>query len=187
MKKVKEKIIETSRVLFCQQGVQSTSINDILLASGTGKGQFYYYFESKNELCLEVIKEHIEHWEIDCFQAILEVDENPKQQIKKMLDWIYDSHKDQLVHYGCPIGNLIAELATSDEADRGLLNQWLQRWQDLLAGLMIRMQNITENEALIKAQGLIAQIQGSILLLKVRQDIDFLKINFQQIEKELAL
>ena len=40
----KEKIIESSKKLFCQRGYASTSIRDILEDSGTGKGQLYHYY-----------------------------------------------------------------------------------------------------------------------------------------------
>ncbi len=47
------KIIQSAFDLFHNQGVNATSIDEILESSGTGKSQFYYYFESKDALVHE--------------------------------------------------------------------------------------------------------------------------------------
>src|SRR5262245_35555987 len=41
------RILRAAADLFHKQGVASTSPEDVMQASETGKGQFYYYFESK--------------------------------------------------------------------------------------------------------------------------------------------
>ena len=50
------RIVETARELFHKNGVRATSIDQILEASGTGKSQFYHYFNSKEDIVHEVLK-----------------------------------------------------------------------------------------------------------------------------------
>jgi TetR/AcrR family transcriptional repressor of nem operon len=47
----KSRIIQAARTLFSTHGCQSTTIMDIITASGLTKGGFYHYFKSKEELC----------------------------------------------------------------------------------------------------------------------------------------
>jgi len=46
----KGKIISAAWKLFHDQGFDATTIEDIVLESGTSKGSFYHYFESKDAL-----------------------------------------------------------------------------------------------------------------------------------------
>ena len=54
MNERKQHVIKISHQLFIEKGFHSTSIQDILEASGISKGTFYNYFSSKNELFKEV-------------------------------------------------------------------------------------------------------------------------------------
>jgi TetR/AcrR family transcriptional repressor of nem operon len=51
----KMRIIQAARTLFSTHGCQSTSIVDIITASGITKGGFYHYFKSKENLCAALI------------------------------------------------------------------------------------------------------------------------------------
>ena len=50
----KQEILTVSEELFCRQGYQETSVQDILDILGTSKGSFYHHFESKGQV-LEVL------------------------------------------------------------------------------------------------------------------------------------
>jgi AcrR family transcriptional regulator len=54
------RIIRAAADLFHKQGVRATSPDQIIEASGTGKGQFYHYFKSKEGLVHEVLHSHLE-------------------------------------------------------------------------------------------------------------------------------
>lgn len=46
----KKKIVSAAWRLFYEQGYDSTTIEDIVLESGTSRGSFYHYFEGKDAL-----------------------------------------------------------------------------------------------------------------------------------------
>ena len=46
----KGKIVSAAWKLFYEQGYDRTTVDDIVEASGTSKGSFYHYFESKESL-----------------------------------------------------------------------------------------------------------------------------------------
>jgi AcrR family transcriptional regulator len=52
----KEEIVEIAGQLFDKLGYESTSMSKIAQALGSGKASLYYYFKSKEELLLNVLK-----------------------------------------------------------------------------------------------------------------------------------
>ncbi|MDQ0350742.1 AcrR family transcriptional regulator [Alkalibacillus filiformis] len=50
MSHLKDKIIQSSLVLFSEKGFHGVSVKDIVEYCGTSKGGFYHYFNSKDEL-----------------------------------------------------------------------------------------------------------------------------------------
>ena len=48
-------ILDISENLFATQGYEKTTVNDILDGVGIGKGTFYHYFKSKEEVMYAVI------------------------------------------------------------------------------------------------------------------------------------
>ena len=185
--KTKEKILEATQDLMYKKGYHETSIRDILAASDTGKGQFYYYFSSKKEVCLAVIHAHMDVWQTELFEDILNAGKQPEEALEEMLDWIFADHETQITYHGCPVGNLIIELSTVDEEYRLLLLELVNQWvkytkQNILA---LSEEKLSDEEADRQAKALIAEIQGSILLLKVTQDLSLLRQNFQLIKERL--
>lgn len=59
----KKRIVEAARMLFAQKGYKATSIEDIVSATGSSKGNLYYHFKSKEGLFLYLIDEWDREWE----------------------------------------------------------------------------------------------------------------------------
>jgi AcrR family transcriptional regulator len=56
----RERIIDNATELFAAKGYHGTTIDEIVQATGIAKGTFYIYFDSKEELLVEVIKRLID-------------------------------------------------------------------------------------------------------------------------------
>ncbi|MCG7377907.1 TetR/AcrR family transcriptional regulator [Paenibacillus sp. ACRSA] len=59
----KKKLADASRALFIQKGYKATSIEDIVAATGSSKGNIYYHFKSKEGLFLYLIDEWDREWD----------------------------------------------------------------------------------------------------------------------------
>ena len=59
----KKKIAEAARSLFVQKGYKATSIEDIVDATGSSKGNIYYHFKSKEGLFLHLLDEWDQEWD----------------------------------------------------------------------------------------------------------------------------
>ena len=82
--KTRQKLIEVARDLFAHQGLESTTMNDIALASGRGRRTLYTYFRSKEEIYYAVIEE-----ELGMLSAKLDevaaMDVEPEQKIQALV------------------------------------------------------------------------------------------------------
>ncbi|GIO52481.1 MULTISPECIES: TetR/AcrR family transcriptional regulator [Paenibacillus] len=61
----KRKIADAARTLFVQKGYKATSIEDIVAATGSSKGNIYYHFKSKEGLFLHLLEEWDREWELN--------------------------------------------------------------------------------------------------------------------------
>jgi AcrR family transcriptional regulator len=52
----REQLLRTAATLFAERGYHPTSVADIVGALGVGKGVFYWYFTSKDELLAEILR-----------------------------------------------------------------------------------------------------------------------------------
>ncbi len=56
-KERREQLMEFAAARFAEQGYHPTSVTEIVSGLGVGKGVFYWYFDSKEQLFLEILKE----------------------------------------------------------------------------------------------------------------------------------
>ncbi|MFE5318854.1 TetR/AcrR family transcriptional regulator [Paenibacillus sp. NPDC056579] len=59
----KKRVADAARGLFGQKGYKATSIEDIVEATGSSKGNIYYHFKSKEGLFLYLLDEWDREWE----------------------------------------------------------------------------------------------------------------------------
>ena len=185
----REEIIEIATSIVHSKGYESTSINDILHAAQIGKGQFYHYFSSKEEMGLAIVDHCFEKWNQRVIKDILESDKEPKVKINLMLECAVQRHKDNGSKCGCFFGNLAIELSEHNEVFREKLNRVFELW---INHLEIILNEIMEHEDLpIKtdshtlAQVIVSMLEGGILLMKNRQDIQVL-VNVAHVIKKMV-
>ncbi|BDZ67717.1 TetR/AcrR family transcriptional regulator [Methanobacterium ferruginis] len=81
----KSRIMETTFKLFLKKGIVDVSLSDIIKAADITTGGFYYHFDSKDTLLVEVIKKYI----FDYFNSTIEYVRNsegtPKEKIESVI------------------------------------------------------------------------------------------------------
>ena len=163
----------SAAALIHERGVAGTSVDDILAHSGAGKSQFYYYFETKADLVLDVLRHDLE--------ITLRAQEPHLRRlsswkgIKGWLDAIADLHERQDLFGGCRIGSLAVEMAERDEGFRLALAEAFSQWESYLAAGLVTMRARgalrpdAAPEAL--AETTMAAIQGGYVLSTTKKDI----------------
>ena len=89
--KTKARVLETARQLINEKGFCSTSINDIIQATGVKKGNLYFHFPSKEELSLAILEEA--NKEFATFLSRSLQGERPLDRLSKFLDAVFEKHR----------------------------------------------------------------------------------------------
>ncbi|MDH5185362.1 MAG: TetR/AcrR family transcriptional regulator [Gammaproteobacteria bacterium] len=160
------KILQAAADLFYQRGYNNTSFSDVAMASGVPKGNFYYYFKSKDELLGAVIgmrkswlSQLISEWEAEHTE--------PKDRLRLIVRLMQDNSVASS-RYGCPVGSLNVELVKNDEEKRQLsrsLFDLLLSWSEKQFLAMGK-----GSMAKLLAIHLMAMAQGGIMISSIYQD-----------------
>src|SRR5215468_9043414 len=130
----RDQILDAASRLIHLQGYQSTSLDDVLTESGVGKGNFYYYFKSKEELGYAIIDRVTEGLIQRTLEPVLgNPSEDPVAQIHAFLDRVLDNQRQRNCVGGCPVGNLASELSDVHEGFRQRLAGIFAEWRATLA------------------------------------------------------
>jgi AcrR family transcriptional regulator len=165
------RIIQAAANLFHKQGVHLTSPDQIIEASGTGKGQFYYYFKNKEGLVHEVLQNHLEM--IKTNQAPVSYNVNSWQELEQCFLMHIELQKSFDMTRGCPIGTVGNEVTEHDELIRQDVSLIFEVIKNKFAAFFIKEKakgNLSDdaNEEQL-ATFCIATLQGAMLLGKVQR------------------
>jgi TetR/AcrR family transcriptional repressor of nem operon len=188
---VKEQILEVATGLMAAQGYHRTSLDDVLRESGAGKGNFYHYFHSKEDLGYAILDRLLGRFEARTLTPIFgDGTRDPLSQVDAFLDGILATQRARNCVGGCPIGNLATELADAHEGFRQRLADGFERWRQCLAAALTRAQTLgalaPDVEPAALAHFLVASIEGAILLTKVQKDIRVMEHCVAELRRHLA-
>lgn len=69
----RQRILEAAVATFAAKGYNQTGVEDVVRASGTSKGAFYYHFAGKEQLFDELLRRFVERLTADLDHAIRDV------------------------------------------------------------------------------------------------------------------
>ncbi|MBO9522110.1 MAG: TetR/AcrR family transcriptional regulator [Nocardioidaceae bacterium] len=166
-------IVSAAADLMYVQGVEATTIDDVLTASGASKSQLYHHFDSKDALVRAVVEQVGERVIEREREALGKV--STLRGLRRWRDALVRSNALRHGAYGCALGSLASEVADHDALARQSLSRLFAEWQDLLAGALSRLQDggALPPEASTDglATGLMAAVQGGYLLAQTAQDV----------------
>ena len=105
---VKQHVVEAADQLFYQKGYNLTSFSDIAVASKVPRGNLNYYFSTKSEVLVAVIRYRVNEMQ----QMLSNWEREYKSPLERLQRYaqIVSSVKKDVIHYGCPMGTLNSEL-----------------------------------------------------------------------------
>lgn len=170
-KVTKGRILELAAELMYERGVNATSIEDILTASGTGKSQLYHYFSSKEELVAEVLRHQLQ--QVVQQQSLFHLD--TWEGISAWFQAMVDMQQDRRSYRGCPLGSIVSEVVDQGEPLRSQAADAFTRWESALVEGLRTMQarGLLRDDAdpYVLAESTIAVLQGGYLLASTKRDI----------------
>jgi len=173
----RQRIIDAADNLFYKRGYNQTSFQDISDATGIPRGNFYYYFKTKDEILDAVVSSRIASLSVMLNQCESETDDARERLL--MFSNMLEFKRDDVIESGCPIGSLSSELAKDDaelhEISRQafvLLRDWIKH--------QFRSLGLANADDL--AMDLLAKIQGVTVLACAFKDAAFIKRSHNEIK-----
>jgi len=187
-----DQILDVATGLIHVQGYHCTSLDDVLRESGVGKGNFYYYFKSKEDLGYAIIDRVIEGFIERTLQpTFADSSADPIPQIHAFLDRVLDNLRQRNCVGGCPMGNLASELSDVHEGFRqrlaSIFIEWRARLTEALSRGQARGRVRPECQPAAVAEFLVAALEGAILLAKVTKDISVMEKCVEELRRHLTL
>jgi TetR/AcrR family transcriptional repressor of nem operon len=188
----REAILAAAMELMHVRGYQSTSLDDVLRESGVGKGNFYHYFRSKEDLGYAILDQLVTGFHQRTLEpCFAEADGSRLGQIRCFLDRVLEAQRHSKCVGGCFMGNLACELSDVHEGFRARLASVFTAWRARLTRALVEAQARGEVVAACRPEPvghfLVAGLEGAILLTKVSKDIGVLDQCVSELKRYLTL
>ena len=188
----RDQILDAAARLIHLRGYHGTSLDDVLRESGVGKGNFYYYFRSKEDLGFAIIDRVVERFlERTLEPAFDDLTADPLDQVRAFLDRLLEVQRQRNCVGGCPMGNLASELSDVHEGFRQRLVDIFERWRVMLAATLERGRESgrlrADLDAASAAGFVVAALEGAILMAKVTKDISVMEKSVAELKRHLTL
>jgi AcrR family transcriptional regulator len=128
----KDRLTFTAMRLFAEKGYESTSVSDILKAAGANSGSLYYFFQTKQELLMEVLRRYRDGIGPMLLAPAWEGVADPVERVFALLAQYRRALTQSDCTYGCPIGNLALELHEPDPPVRDLISINFDGWVEAI-------------------------------------------------------
>jgi len=187
--RTREKILAEARLLFKQKGFGATTINDLLDASGTTKGNLYFHFADKEAVALEVLRR-----EQQSFYGFLEqvfsgrpaaagLDHFFRQALEK--------HRQQGFVGGCLFGNTALEASDTAPLFAGLVRdvfaEWIRVFEERIAAAQVTEEIRTDILPGDLAEMAVATIEGGIMQSRLQKSAVPLQRSLETLRRVLEL
>lgn len=171
--KTRERIVTAAADLMYVRGVGATTLDEVLAASGVSKSQLYRHFAGKDEVVRAVV---------DLMgERVIERERNALSHVSTMAglrrwrDALVQNNALRHGAYGCALGSIASEVADHDDVARRALLALFAEWQELLSGVLRRLQEggVLPPEAPVDqlATGLMGALQGGYVLAQTARDV----------------
>lgn len=172
----RDRIVNAADHLFYIHGYNQTSFSDIANEAGVPRGNFYYYFKTKDDILQAVLD-----FRTDLVSQMLSncdaCSEDPHQQLLYLVE-VLIREEENVIRYGCPMGTLNSELSKSSATLQQRAAGLFQQIRDWINSKLILLGFKDHADAL--ALELLARLQGTTVIANVFHDREFLKKSVQQ-------
>lgn len=149
----KDKVIEDALRLFQQKGYEATSIRDLVNHLGVSSSSLYSTFGDKDAIFMLALERHSQI-ELQGIKQQLTAAAAPRTIIENLFDTLIE----QLVHEGFPSGSLTLKAATELSLRKPAVTAFLGRYFDALTALFTAFLN----EAAARGELILAQPTGDV-------------------------
>ena len=183
------KILDEARQLFKQKGFGATTINDLLAASGTTKGNLYFHFSDKQEVGLEVLRREQQSFYIFLEQAFS--GRSAAVGMDNFFTKALEKQCEQNFVGGCLFGNMALEASDTSprfaELVEEVFSEWIGRFEQQIALAQTTRQIRTDIPAGELAEFIVATIEGGIMQTRLQKSAAPLQHSLETLRRVLEL
>jgi TetR/AcrR family transcriptional repressor of nem operon len=172
----RQRILTAGAELFGARAYSSIGVAEICTQAGVPKGSFYYFFESKQALALEVVNEHWV-WQKGEWTRILTAPTGLVERLRQLFVATAAMQTAALEGTGsvagCLFGNLALEVSAHDDPLRKRVQEIFDEQIDIVERAIqdaVDADELTVADPRITAQSIVAQIEGLVLFAKLFND-----------------
>ena len=176
----RDEIIPKLGEVFREYGYEGTSLTEITKQTGLGKSSLYYFFPKGKSEMAEAVLNEIDRWfEGHVFMPLRESD-NPVTGISSMFKEVkrYFDSGNRI----CLVGAFALDNTRDQFSNK--IKGYFKEWVDAIT-LAIRQRCVTQNEAKILAEDVVAGIQGALVLARSQNDSKIFTRNLKGLEKRI--
>ena len=166
-----EQIIRDSIQVFRAKGYYRTKMSDLAKATGLTKGAFYHHFSNKEEVMRKALQTTANYFEYKVFSIAYEEGLSGKEKLEKMMEKSFKAFVSG--EGGCFFANTILETAHVEETFLSEISRFFNSWEK--AFTLIFAEKYKGKALAEVAQERIADIEGSIVLMQLHRDPNYLK------------
>ena len=178
MRDRRAQIVDAASTLIGQQGFQQTSVDQVIRVAGLcGKGHFYHYFKSKEELGYAVLSRQFERFTERGLAILREPMIDPLERLYLFIDAVVASHAERGCQGGSPFGSLATEMAEVHDGFRQRIEMMFERWAGQIEALLWELRPRFQDDVEIArlARFIIATLEGALLMSRVKREISVME------------
>lgn len=175
--------------LFAAKGYASTSIADILRASGAGSGSLYHFFPGKQDLLLAVLDAYHEGIEPMLLEPAWAGVDDPLDRVFALLAAYRNLLEASGCTYGCPIGNLALELHEPDPPVRERIEANFAAWTDAIEACFAAASDRLPADIAPRALATFALVtmEGGVMLARSRRSLEPFDVAVDQLRRHVDM
>ena len=125
------KVLESAMRVFCENGYEGTSLQDLEQAMGLNRTSIYNAFGNKRSIFNKVLACYVEAGR-QCWVAVLAEAPSAKKGIENMLNKAVDKHFDKENSGGCLVTLSALEKSQHDQLSQKMVEQAMHAFQDMI-------------------------------------------------------
>ncbi len=166
--------MKAAQELILAKGFEGVSVDEMCQSARLTKGSFFHYFDSKDDLGLELLTRYCEsagQGFAECCSSAVEKD--PLKRVYKLLDYM-EARAKEMGGCGCLLGSMSQEMSDSNQKVRALADKAFAAMSGAIARDLAEAKKKYAPKASFHpaelADQLVSLMQGGALLAKVRKD-----------------
>lgn len=174
----RQRILQAASDLMLNKGFTRTKLDEVLEKSKVRKGNFYYYFASKDELGLAVLKETAAPIVNGWLTQLISPNKDPRANLRNLATGIADS-PEIISELGNPVVNLSCEMVELSDEFRQCVADILH---DVLRVFVAELERLQKTQALPEGKSpealawyMISLLDGAVLIYRRTKDINLLR------------